>query len=66
MTRELAVRFENKEHWLEWSWSHGTRGMWELVPVNERPAVGEQAFEARRWRAVVTQSEESVTTKRSA
>ncbi len=40
--------------------------MWELVPVNERPAVGEQAFEARRWRAVVTQSEESVTTKRSA
>ena len=45
-TRELAVRFESKEHWHEWSWSQGTRGMWELVPASQRPAVLEQVFDA--------------------
>ena len=45
-TRELAVRFESKDHWHEWSWSQGTRGMWERVPASQRPAVLEQAFDA--------------------
>jgi SAM-dependent methyltransferase len=45
-SRVLAVRFESKEHWHEWSWSQGTRGMWEIVPASQRPAVLEQAFDA--------------------
>lgn len=31
--RQVVATFRDAEHWLEFSWSHGQRAMWEAVPV---------------------------------
>lgn len=42
---EVTARFDNVEHWVAWSWSHGQRVMWECVPEPERAPL--QAAAAR-------------------
>lgn len=37
--RTIEVTFDNADRWLEFSWSHGQRAMWEAVPEAERDAV---------------------------
>ncbi|GAC1419250.1 MAG: hypothetical protein NVSMB57_13640 [Actinomycetota bacterium] len=37
--REHLVRFSGPDQWLAFSWSHGQRGFWELVPESNRPDV---------------------------
>ncbi|GLZ39573.1 class I SAM-dependent methyltransferase [Actinokineospora sp. NBRC 105648] len=39
VTREHDVRFDSPQHWVDWSWSHGQRLFWGLVPESERDAV---------------------------
>ena len=41
----VPVRFENEDHWHEWTWSVGQRRMWEAVPESERAAVKATAYE---------------------
>lgn len=31
-TESEHVRFDDPEHWIRWSWSHGVRAAWESVP----------------------------------
>lgn len=42
---DLSAAFDDLDHWYRWSWSHGQRVRWELVPEEERPAVLAQAGE---------------------
>ena len=44
-TSVIDVRFRDEDHWYEWSWSVGQRGMWERVPEHELDAVRRQAYE---------------------
>lgn len=44
-TSSVDVRFRDEEHWYEWSWSVGQRGMWERIPEADRPAVRDAAFD---------------------
>ncbi|MEZ0448672.1 class I SAM-dependent methyltransferase [Cellulomonas sp. ICMP 17802] len=37
--RTVEAVFRDAEHYLEFSWSHGQRAMWEAVPVDARDAV---------------------------
>ncbi|MBC6449608.1 class I SAM-dependent methyltransferase [Actinokineospora xionganensis] len=37
--REHEITFACPEHWVEWSWSHGQRLFWELVPPADQAAV---------------------------
>ena len=36
--------FKNPEHWLDFSWSHGQRAMWEAVPAEHHEALQDAAF----------------------
>lgn len=36
--------FRNPEHWLDFSWSHGQRAMWEAVPPKKHEALQDAAF----------------------
>ena len=36
--------FQNPEQWLDFSWSHGQRAMWEAVPVEQHQTLQEAAF----------------------
>ena len=40
--REVTARFANPQQWLDFSWSHGQRAMWEAVPEDEHDAVRER------------------------
>jgi SAM-dependent methyltransferase len=42
-TSSVDVRFRDPDHWYEWSWSVGQRGMWERIPEHERPRVRAEA-----------------------
>ena len=42
---DLVAVFNDAEHWLTWSWSHGQRAMWEAVPDADRAAVRAGATE---------------------
>ena len=37
--REVVAQFVNPQQWLDFSWSHGQRAMWEAVPASEHDAV---------------------------
>ena len=48
--RTVAARFRDPAHWVEFSWSHGQRAMWEHVPAEERDDVVRRATELlRTW-----------------
>ena len=36
---DVVAVFDDPEHWLTWSWSHGQRAMWEAVPDADRAEV---------------------------
>ena len=40
----VQVRFDDEDHWHAWTWSVGHRGMWEVVPEEEREAVRAEAY----------------------
>jgi ubiquinone/menaquinone biosynthesis C-methylase UbiE len=42
--RTVRAEFASPQKWLDFSWSHGVRGMWEAVPEEERDDVQRQAF----------------------
>lgn len=42
---EIVAALDGPQHWVQWSWSHGQRTMWEFVPEAERPTVEAQAVE---------------------
>ena len=41
---EVSAVFKNPEHWLDFSWSHGQRVMWESVPADQHEALQDAAF----------------------
>lgn len=41
--QEVVSVLRDPEHWVQWSWSHGQRAMWEFVPEADRPKVQAQA-----------------------
>jgi ubiquinone/menaquinone biosynthesis C-methylase UbiE len=43
--RTVQAHFQDAEHWLTFSWSHGQRAMWEMVPDSERDAVRKRLVE---------------------
>ncbi len=42
--RTVRASFANAQQWLDFSWSHGQRAMWEAVPEEERDDVRQRAF----------------------
>jgi ubiquinone/menaquinone biosynthesis C-methylase UbiE len=40
----VSPAFKNPEHWLDFSWSHGQRAMWEAVPAEQHEALQDAAF----------------------
>lgn len=40
--REVVAGFAHPQQWLDFSWSHGQRAMWEAVPAEKRDAVSDQ------------------------
>lgn len=42
--RTVTAEFATPEQWLDFSWSHGQRAMWEAVPAQAHAEVREQAF----------------------
>ncbi len=45
VNRDFEVVFTGPDQWHEWSWSHGQRAYWELVPAAERDRVRASASE---------------------
>jgi SAM-dependent methyltransferase len=43
-TSTVEVRFRDEDHWYEWSWSVGQRGMWQQVPEDRLQAVKDEAY----------------------
>jgi SAM-dependent methyltransferase len=43
--RDFEVVFTGPDQWHDWSWSHGQRAFWEMVPAAERDRVREIATE---------------------
>ena len=41
-----ADEFRDPEHWIEWSWSHGARQLWEMVGDDVRPTAHAAAIDA--------------------
>jgi hypothetical protein len=39
VTAPFEVVFASLDQWYAWSWSHGQRALWELVPDADLPAV---------------------------
>lgn len=35
----VIAKFDDAEHWLTWSWSHGQRAMWEAVPSDQHEQI---------------------------
>ena len=50
---DLVGVFDDPEHWLTWSWSHGQRAMWEAVPAADRATVRAGATELLALMAAV-------------
>lgn len=46
--RSAEAAFDSPEQWLQWSWSHGYRAMWEAVPEDQRDDVRGRALEVLR------------------
>lgn len=44
--RTVEARFRDPEHFLEFSWSHGQRAMWEAVPPGSRDTVRSDVLDA--------------------
>jgi SAM-dependent methyltransferase len=44
--RTVEATFRDPEHFLEFSWSHGQRAMWEAVPVDRHDAVRSEVLAA--------------------
>ena len=42
--RTVHARFADPQQWLDFSWSHGQRAMWECVPEEQRAQVRDEAF----------------------
>jgi hypothetical protein len=42
---EVEARFDDAEHFLRFTWSHGQRAMWEAVPDAHRAALRTQIVE---------------------
>ena len=45
VTSEVGARFRDADHWIEFSWSHGQRAMWEAVPAAEHEQVRDRIRE---------------------
>ena len=45
-TESNEVRFEDPDHWIRWSWSHGARAVWESVPEDRHDAAHADAIAA--------------------
>lgn len=43
VTADVEAVFSGPEQWLDFSWSHGQRAMWEAVPVEEHPDLRRRA-----------------------
>ena len=43
--RTVSARFANPQQWVDFSWSHGQRTMWECVPLDQRDQALRQARE---------------------
>ena len=41
--RSVTARFDSPQHWVDFSWSHGQRAMWEAVPIDARPQLLSEA-----------------------
>lgn len=39
---EVGATFPDVDRWVEWSWSHGQRSMWEAVPQDRHPELQAQ------------------------
>ena len=46
VTEADEVRFDDPEHWIRWSWSHGARAVWESVPEETLEAAHADAVAA--------------------
>ena len=46
--RSVQVTFTDPTQWLDFSWSHGQRAMWEAVPPEQHDEVREQAYDVLR------------------
>jgi SAM-dependent methyltransferase len=46
--RTVEAAFDSPEHWVEFSWSHGQRAMWEQVPEDERDGLRQRVLELLR------------------
>jgi SAM-dependent methyltransferase len=42
--RTVHARFADPQQWLDFTWSHGQRAMWESVPADQHDEVREAAF----------------------
>ncbi len=43
---DYGIEFRDPEHWIEWSWSHGARQLWEMIDDADRPAAHAAAVDA--------------------
>ena len=43
---DYEIEFRDPEHWIEWSWSHGARQLWEMIDDADRPAAHATAVDA--------------------
>lgn len=46
--RTVDAAFDSPEHWVDFSWSHGQRAMWECVPEGERDDLRRRAVDLLR------------------
>ena len=46
--RSVEAVFDSPEQWVEFTWSHGQRAMWEAVPEDERDDLRRRALERLR------------------
>ncbi|MDQ2679225.1 MAG: class I SAM-dependent methyltransferase [Actinomycetota bacterium] len=43
---DYGIEFRDPEHWVEWSWSHGARQLWEMIDEADRSAAHAAALGA--------------------
>ncbi len=43
---DYGIEFRDPEHWIEWSWSHGARQLWEMIDEADRDAAHATAVDA--------------------
>lgn len=46
LEEDYRIVFDGPQQWIDWSWSHGARTLWEMVPEDVRPAAHDAAVEA--------------------